>query len=325
MDEVIRKKPVLNIVVPCYNEEEILTIKTFTELTNLVSELIENVEIHENSTVVYIDDGSKDNSWNLIKNESEKNQYCQGVKLSKNKGHQNALLAGLEYSVNNSADIMVSIDADLQDDINVIPEMIKKYKNGCHIVYGVRNDRKTDSFLKKHTAKLFYKLMIALGVNLVDNHADFRLMDSLVVEKLLTFKERNLFLRAIVPEIGYKVDYVYYSRLVREAGESKYPLKKMISFALDGITSFSIKPVALITVIGLIVIICSCIAIIYSLIGHFLGNTNSGWTSLFISIWFLGGVQLVSIGIVGTYIGKIYIETKERPRFIIEKTTNDNS
>lgn len=312
----------LYIVVPCYNEEEILTQKTFLVMENLVSSLISKNEISEDSKVVYVDDGSKDNTWQLIVDNNKKTSHGCGVKLSHNKGHQNALMAGLEYALMHDATITISIDADLQDDINAIPQMIDEYKKGNEIVYGVRNDRTSDSFFKKFTAEGFYKLMSFFGVEIINNHADFRLMSKVALEKLFKYEEVNLFLRAIVPTIGLKSSCVYYSRLKRDAGESKYPLKKMIAFALDGITSFSIKPIKFITAMGILSVLISAIGIVYVGISFLLGNIVHGWSSLFLSIWFLGGVQLISIGVIGEYIGKIYMETKHRPRYFIEMTVD---
>ena len=312
---------ILYIVVPCYNECEVFPY-TVKELTNLMEDLVEKNKISSFSRILFVDDGSKDNTWELISNSFESNKYVCGLKLARNVGHQNALFAGLMAAAS-KCDITISIDADLQDDVAAIYEMVDKYYEGNDIVYGVRSDRKNDTFFKRTTAQSFYKLMNGMGVKTVYNHADFRLMSVRAVEQLSNYKERNLFLRGIVPLIGYKTDCVYYERKERLAGTSKYPLKKMISFAFDGITSFSIKPISFIFTLGLIIIICSLIAAIYSLIAFFIGNTVPGWTSLMLSIWFLGGVQLVSIGVIGQYIGKIYMESKERPRYNIEVFLSD--
>lgn len=307
----------LAIVVPCYNEEEMLET-TVKELTGVISDLVIKKKIDAESFILLVDDGSKDATWQKIEEAHALNPKVRGLKLAGNVGHQNALLAGLEYAKNYS-DITVSIDADLQDDISVIEEMTDKWDSGCDIVYGVRSARKTDTFFKRTTAEGFYKVMRLMGVKSVYNHADFRLMSKRAVEGLSQFKERNLFLRGIVPTIGYKTDCVYYERKERMAGESKYPLKKMLSFAFDGVTSFSTKPMAFIMGLGIWMIIFAIIMAIYSLIRHGQGNVVTGWTSLWLAMWFIGGIITFSIGLVGEYIGKIYIEVKERPRYIIEK------
>lgn len=310
----------LYIIVPCYNEEEILTKKSILIFNNFILNLISNNVVTEDSKVVYVDDGSKDRTWEIIKENTEHCHLSAGVKLSRNKGHQSALMAGMEYALSHDADAIVTIDADLQDDIYVIQQMVEKYKEGYEIAYGVRNDRKTDSIFKRTTANMFYKMMKFMGAESINNHADFRMMSNTAVRKLFEYKEVNLFLRGIVPQIGYKNTCLYYSRAKREAGESKYPLKKMLSFAFDGITSFSIKPIKFITMIGAISVLISLLGLIYTLISYMSYNTIRGWTSLILSIWFLGGLQLMSIGIVGEYIGKIYMETKHRPKYFIEET-----
>ena len=307
----------LGIIVPCYNEEEVFK-DTNKQLVTLIKDLIKKNKIDKNSFVLYVNDGSKDSTWNLIEEETTKNKYVCGLCLASNVGHQNALLAGIIESIE-MVDMSISIDADLQDDILVIEEMIDKYNNGIDIVYGVRNDRTTDSFFKRFTAQSFYKFMSFMGVKSIYNHADYRLMSKRAMEQLAKYKERNLFLRGIVPLIGYKTDCVYYARKKRMAGESKYPLKKMLSFAFDGITSFSIKPMLLICLLGIIIIFVSIIAMIYGIVGYFKGDSIGGWSSLFCSIWFLGGVQLLSIGVIGQYIGKVYVEVKERPRYNVDK------
>ena len=307
----------LVIVVPCYNEEEVLN-QTSLELENLMCDYVNKKLISDDSYVLYVDDGSRDRTWEYIESICQKYSHCHGLKLAANVGHQNALLAGLHY-VKDKCDISVSIDADLQDDISVIEEMINKYQDGYEIVYGVRKERSTDTFFKRFTAESFYKLMHFMGVKSVFNHADFRLMSSRALQQLSLYKERNLFLRGMVPLIGYKTSCVYYARKERMAGESKYPLKKMLSFAFDGITSFSIKPISFILGLGIFIVLCSCMAIIYTLISYLLGWTEPGWSSIMLSIWFLGGVQLLSIGLIGEYIGKVYVEVKERPRYNIEK------
>ena len=307
----------LAIVVPCYNEEEVLE-DTIKQLSGVLSDLIIKKKISNDSFILFVDDGSKDKTWDKIEAAHFSAKYIKGLKLAGNVGHQNALLAGLMHAKEIS-DATISIDADLQDDISVIEEMVDLWDSGCDIVYGVRSGRKTDSYFKRTTAQGFYKLMKLMGVKSVYNHADFRLMSKRAVDGLSEFKERNLFLRGIVPTIGYKTDCVYYERKERMAGESKYPLKKMLSFAFDGITSFSTKPMTFIMGLGIWMIIFCFIMGIYSLIRHFQGNVVTGWTSLWLAMWFIGGIITFSIGLVGEYIGKIYIEVKERPRYIVEK------
>lgn len=306
----------LGIIVPCYNEEEVFK-DTTKQLTELLKKLIKKEKISKESFILFVNDGSKDSTWNLIEEETKKNKYVYGLGLAGNVGHQNALFAGLSET-KDLVDMSISIDADLQDDINVIEEMIDKYYEGNDIVYGVRNDRSTDTFFKRFTAQSFYKFMNFMGVKSVYNHADFRLMSKRAMIQLTKYKERNLFLRGIIPLIGYKTTCVYYKRKERMAGESKYPLKKMLSFAFDGITSFSIRPMTIICTLGVIIIVISVFAMIYGIIGYINGNSLNGWASLFCSIWFIGGVQLLSIGVIGQYIGKTYIEVKERPRYNIE-------
>ena len=306
----------LAIVVPCYNEEEVLP-ETARQLTAVVQGLIEKKKIAKNSFVLFVNDGSRDTTWELIRREYEETPYVCGLNLAANVGHQPALLAGL-MSVKDRVDLAISIDADLQDDVAVMEEMVDKYHAGCDIVYGVRSERKSDSFFKKITAEGFYKFMSAMGAKTVYNHADYRLMSARALAQLAQYKERNLFLRGIAPLIGYKTDCVYYARKERFAGESKYPLKKMLAFAFDGITSFSVRPITFICVVGLLAILVAFAAVVYSVVMWCLGRTVSGWPSVFASIWFLGGVQLLSIGIVGQYVGKTYIETKERPLYNIE-------
>jgi glycosyltransferase involved in cell wall biosynthesis len=310
-------KPILAIVVPCYNEEEVL-FETAKRLSEKIIILISGQIISDKSTILFIDDGSSDNTWNLIEKYHAENPIIfSGIKLSKNRGHQNALLCGL-LSIKDTVDAAISIDADLQDDIDVIDEMINQYCAGCGIVYGVRSDRKKDSFFKKATAQCFYRFIRLLGADIIYNHADFRLMSKDALHALARYKEVNLFLRGIVPMLGYKTGSVYYSRKERFAGTSKYPLKKMLRFAFEGITSFSIRPIRFITILGIIVFTASLGMVIYSVIQYFQNNTISGWASTIVSIWGIGGLILFSIGIVGEYIGKIYLETKQRPRFIIE-------
>ncbi len=311
----------LYLVIPCYNEEEVLP-ETAKRLNRLFDAMEAGDLISGESRIVFVDDGSRDRTWELISSLSTDYPRFRGIKLAKNAGHQNALLAGL-MTVKDECDCAISIDADLQDDIEVIPQFIRKFDEGCDVVYGARNDRTTDTFFKRTTAVGFYKFMKAMGVNVVFNHADYRLMSRRALEALSEFSEVNLFLRGLVPLVGYKSDIVYYQRGERFAGESKYPLKKMLSFAFDGITSFSIKPIRLVWSVGAVISILAIVAAIYTLIAKFWGVTTAGWSSLMISIWFLGGVQLVSVGIIGEYIGKIYKETKRRPRYIIEEYKKD--
>ena len=304
------------IVIPCYNEEEMLPI-TASALITKMDELIVAKRISPKSRVMLVDDGSKDRTWELIEQLHESCELFTGVKLSRNKGHQNALLAGL-MTAKKYADIIVSMDADLQDDINAIDGFLDKRAEGCEIVYGVRSSRETDTGFKRHTAQMYYKTLAALGVEITYNHADYRMMSRRAVEALAEFKEVNLFLRGIVPMVGFKSDIVTYERAARQAGESKYPLKKMISFAVEGITSLSIKPIRFITGLGFFIFFVSIIMLIYFLVVHFSGRTVAGWTTTVVSVWALGGLQLLAIGIIGEYIGKIYLETKSRPKYIIE-------
>lgn len=308
---------VLYLVVPCYNEAETLPT-TEQALSTLMGDMINRGRISEKSRIVFVNDGSKDNTWELIEEYSEKNTLIKGIKLSRNKGHQNALLAGL-LTVKHECDCAVSLDADLQDDIGAVEKMLEEYENGCEIVYGVRSKREKDTLFKRATARGFYKFMRLMGADVIYDHADYRLMSKRALCELENFKEVNLFLRGIVPMIGFKTGTVMYERGVREHGESKYPLKKMLSFAIDGITSLSIKPIRFITTLGILILFASGVMFIYSVVRHFMGDTVTGWTSLIVSIWAIGGLQLFAIGIVGEYIGKIYLETKARPRFIIEK------
>lgn len=314
---------ILYIVVPCYNEEEVLH-ETSKRLEKKLNQLIGQNQISKNSKVLFVDDGSKDKTWQIITELHEQNQIFSGLKLSCNKGHQNALLAGL-MTAKDLSDVTISLDADLQDDIEVIDQFIEKYKQGCDIVYGVRSARDTDTFFKKTTAHGFYKLMEIMGVSIQKDHADYRLMSKRALQGLEQFDEVNLFLRGIVKLIGYKSDVVYYKRSSRFAGESKYPLKKMLNFACDGITSFSVKPIRLVTALGFIIFVVSLIMLIYFFIIKLLGRTETGWTSLVGSIWLLSGIQLLSLGIIGEYIGKIYKEVKARPRYIIEQIIDENS
>lgn len=307
---------ILYLVIPCYNEEAVLH-ETAKQLLVKMNSMFERGMISRESKIMFVNDGSRDKTWEIIRELHESNPIYSGVKLSRNKGHQNALLAGL-MTAKEKADMAISLDADLQDDVDVIDKMVEKYYEGNDVVYGVRSARDTDTFFKKFTAEGFYKIMQAMGVEIVFNHADYRLMSKRALEGLSEFREVNLFLRGIVPLIGYKSDIVTYERHERFAGESKYPLKKMLAFATDGITSFSIKPIRMITTCGFLIFAISLIMLIYFLVVHFMGRTVHGWTSTIVSIWAIGGLQLLAIGIVGEYIGKIYLETKARPKYIIE-------
>ncbi len=317
----MKKEAILYLVIPCYNEEEVLH-ETTKRLDEKMNSLISQKVISKKSKVMYVNDGSKDSTWELIKTINKENKLFTGITLSRNRGHQNALLGGL-MTAKKYADVVISMDADLQDDINAIDEMLEKYYSGCDIVYGVRSSRKKDSFFKKTTAQGFYKFMKFLGVECVYNHADYRLTSKRVLDEFENFKEVNLFLRGMFPLVGYKSDIVYYERGERFAGESKYPLKKMLNFAWDGITSFSVKPLRFICTIGFIILFISIVIMIYSLVRYLTGNTVHGWTFLSISIWFIGGLQMISIGIIGEYIGKMYNETKQRPRYIISENLEE--
>lgn len=314
---------VLYLVIPCYNEEEVLP-ETSARLREKMNELIGKKKIDARSRVIFVNDGSKDRTWELIEELHQKDKIFGGINLSRNRGHQNALLAGL-MTVKDHADMVISMDADLQDDINAIDEMVDKYLDGTDIVYGVRSSRQKDTFFKKATAEGFYKVMNGMGANTVFNHADYRLMSRRALEGLAQYGEVNLFLRGIVPMIGYSTDVVYYERGERFAGESKYPLGKMLSFAVEGVTSLSTKPIRMITGLGFFIFLISIGMLIYSLVRHFMGATIVGWTTLMVSVWAIGGLILLSLGVVGEYIGKIYLETKARPRFIIEQFLNDEN
>ena len=313
----------LYILVPCYNESEVLPIssKVFKEK---IYDLINKNMVSDKSKVVFVDDGSKDDTWEIIENLHKEDPVFSGVKLSRNRGHQNALLGGISTIIND-CDLIVTIDADIQDDVNAIDKMVTEYYKGAEIVYGVRGSRATDTFFKRFTAQSFYKLMNLMGVDTVYNHADFRLMSSKAASGLLEFKEVNLFLRGMVPLIGYKTASVTYDRAPRPAGESKYPLKKMLSFAFDGITSFSVKPIRFIFFIGVISLFISILLSLYAIISHITQHTVAGWTSILLTVCFFGSLQLIATGIIGEYIGKIYLEVKQRPRFIIEKYLTDKN
>ena len=319
---MIKKQEVLYLVIPCYNEEEVLE-ETTRQLKIKMEKLIKDKIISDKSRVMYVNDGSRDKTWELIEEINKKEKYFTGISLSRNRGHQNALLGGL-MTAKKYADIVISMDADLQDVINAIDEMLEKYYGGCDIVYGVRSARKKDTFFKRVTAEGFYKFMKALGVDCVYNHADYRLTSKRVLDEFENFKEVNLFLRGIFPLIGFKSDIVYYERNERFAGESKYPLKKMLNFAWDGITSFSVKPLRLIASIGFFLTLVGIGIGIYVLVALILKMKVASWVLTTMSIWFVGGLNMISIGIVGEYIGKIYSETKARPRFIISKNLNES-
>lgn len=307
---------IMYLVIPCYNEEEMLPI-TAKALVAKMDELKDSGRIAPESKVMFVDDGSKDRTWEIIEKLHGISPMFTGIKLSRNRGHQNALLAGL-MTAKNYADIIVSMDADLQDDINAIDGFLEKRAEGCDIVYGVRSSRETDTAFKRTTAQGYYKVLEKMGVEITYNHADYRLMSKRAVESLETFKEVNLFLRGMVPMLGYKSDIVTYERNERVAGESKYPLKKMIALAVEGITSTSVKPIRFITFMGVVIFFVSIIMLIYFLITKAIGNTVKGWASTVVSVWAIGGLQMLSIGVIGEYIGKIYLETKERPKFIID-------
>lgn len=311
----------LYLAIPCYNEEEVLPA-TSKILKDKFTKLQLQGKITEDSRIVFIDDGSKDKTWEMIKNLHNEDNIFQGIKLSCNRGHQNALLCGL-LTLKNEADAVISIDADLQDDINVFDKMLESFEQGCDIVYGVRSKRETDTFFKRFTAESFYRILNSLGAKVIFNHADYRLMSKRALNCLEEYSERNIFLRGIVPLIGFKTDIVEYERSERLAGESKYPLKKMLALAWEGITSLSIQPIRLVTGTGIVVFALSILMLIYFLFRYFTGATVQGWASLAVSIWAIGGLQLLAIGIVGEYIGKIYLETKKRPRFIIDEYLND--
>jgi glycosyltransferase involved in cell wall biosynthesis len=310
----------LYLVIPCYNEQEVL-LETAKRTKEKLLGLMEKGKITKESRICFVDDGSKDKTWEIIDSLCAEDEIYCGLKLSRNKGHQNALLAGL-MSVKGLCDAAISLDADLQDDIDAIDAMVDKYIEGCDIVYGVRSSRKTDKLFKRTTARAFYKLMRAMGVETVYDHADYRLMSRRALEALAEFDEVNLFLRGLVPLVGFKSDVVEYERNKRFAGRSKYPFKKMLAFAFEGITSMSIKPIRMISSLGFLIFVASIGMLIYSLIRHFTGNTVEGWTSIVVSVWAVGGLQLLAIGVIGEYIGKIYLETKHRPKYIIDTKLN---
>lgn len=313
----------LYLVIPCYNEEEVLP-ETAKRLKDKLSSLAQAGKIHPDSRIVFVNDGSCDKTWEIIQELHREDIVFSGINLSRNRGHQNALLAGL-MTVKDHADMVISMDADLQDDINAVDAMVDKYLDGFDIVYGVRSSRAKDTFFKKATAEGFYKLMNVMGANTVFNHADYRLMSKRALDGLAEFGEVNLFLRGVVPMIGYPCDIVYYERGERFAGKSKYPFGKMLSFAIEGITSLSTKPIRMITGLGFFIFIVSIGMLIYSIVRHFMGATIVGWTTLMVSVWAIGGLILLSLGVVGEYIGKIYLETKARPRFLIEQFLHEDA
>ena len=316
------KIPILYIVIPCYNEEKVLPV-TSPMFLNKLEELINKKLISSTSKILFVNDGSKDSTWTIIKELSQKNESFIGISQSRNRGHQNAVLAGL-MEAKDKADITISIDCDGQDDINAMSEMVERYLDGCEIVYGVRSARDTDRFFKRFTAESFYKILNLMGAEVVYNHADYRLVSSKVLKEFANFKEVNLFLRGMFPLVGFKSTSVYYERHERIAGESHYPLSKMLALAFDGITSLSVKPIRFITGIGLIISLFSFIGVLWSIIMYFIHHSVAGWASTTCIICFIGGVQLISLGVLGEYIGKIYLETKARPRYIISERTEDN-
>ena len=319
----MEKAPILYIVIPCYNEEAVLPVTSGMFLDKLRG-LAAAGKIAESSRVLFVNDGSKDKTWQIIQGLAAQDEHFEGVSLSRNRGHQNALLAGL-MTAKDRADVTISIDCDGQDDINAMDQMMDEYLAGVDVVYGVRSKRDTDTWFKRTTAEGFYKVMRALGAETVYNHADYRLLSKRALEGLAQFKEVNLFLRGLVPLVGYRCSSVYYARAERLAGESHYPLKKMLSFAFDGITSLSVKPIRIITGLGFFISLVSCLGIVWVLLTKLFGSTVSGWSSMICAIFFMGGVQLLCLGVIGEYVGKIYNETKARPRFIIGETTFDDT
>ena len=309
--------PTVYFVIPCYNEEEVLP-ETVKRLTDKIQRMKAAGLANDKSRMLLVNDGSKDKTWELISRYNRENPYVEGIKLAHNRGHQNALLCGLMTAME-KCDCAISLDADLQDDIEVLDQFVQKYLEGCDVVYGVRNKRDTDTFFKRTTAEGYYKVLKFFGAEIVFNHADYRLMSKRALEGLSEYKEVNLFLRGLVPMIGYRSDYVYYDRHERFAGESKYPLKKMIALALDGITSFSVKPLKLISNLGILISVLSVFGLLYALISYFTGSAVAGWTAIVCSIWLLGGLQMLCLGVVGSYIGKIYSEVKARPRYRVEE------
>lgn len=318
----MREKPVLWIVVPCYNEEKVLPM-TAPMFLDKINSLAGKGKISPESRVLFVNDGSKDGTWEIISNLAKKDEHFMGISQSRNRGHQNAVLAGL-MEAKDRCDITISIDCDGQDDINAMDKMVEEYMGGCEVVYGVRSKRDTDTFFKRFTAEGFYKIMNWMGAEVVFNHADYRLISSRVLKEFANFKEVNIFLRGMVPLVGFKSTSVYYERHERMAGESHYPLKKMLALAFDGITSLSIKPIRIITTFGIIVALMSFVGILWAIIGSIAGSTVPGWASSVCITCFMGGIQLICLGVIGEYIGKIYMETKGRPRYIISERTEDD-
>ena len=312
-----RVPPVLYLVIPCYNEEEVLP-ETSRRLRDKLEGLVTRKLADPRSRILFVDDGSRDRTWTLIRELHQKDEVFSGLALSRNRGHQNALLAGLMYA-KDKADAVISMDADLQDDVDAVDAMVEQYRNGCDIVYGVRSSRATDTFFKRFTAENYYRFLSGMGANVIYNHADYRLMSRRALEGLAQFREVNLFLRGIVPMVGYQTDTVEYERRERFAGESKYPLKKMLAFAMEGITSLSTRPLRLVTGLGFLVFLVSILMLVYSVVRWVEGETIIGWASLICSVWAIGGLILLSLGIIGEYIGKIYLETKDRPRFLVRE------
>lgn len=315
------ENPILYIIIPCYNEEKVLPI-TSSMFLDKINELVKLNKISDDSRIMFVNDGSKDKTWDIICDLSKKDKHYIGIAQSRNRGHQNAVLAGL-MEAKDQCDITISIDCDGQDDINAMNKMVDEYLDGCEVVYGVRSKRDTDTFFKRFTAEGFYHLMNWMGAEVVFNHADYRLISSRVLQEFANFKEVNIFLRGMIPLVGFKSTSVYYERHERIAGESHYPLKKMLALAFDGITSLSVKPIRMITGLGLVVTIISFLLIIWAIVGKIQGSTVSGWSSTISIVCFLGGVQLISLGVIGEYIGKIYMETKARPRYIISERTEN--
>ena len=313
--------PILYIVIPCYNEEKVLPI-TSSMFLNKINELVSAGKIADTSKILFVNDGSKDKTWEIITKLSQEDPHYIGICQSRNRGHQNAVLAGL-MEAKDKCDITISIDCDGQDDINAMNDMIDAYSDGCEVVYGVRSKRDTDTFFKKFTAESFYKLLNWMGVEVVFNHADYRLLSNRVIREFANFKEVNIFLRGMVPLVGFKSTSVYYERHERIAGESHYPLKKMLALAFDGITSLSVKPIRMITAAGVLIACLSFIGVIWAVIGALLGKTVSGWASTVCIVCFMGGIQLLCLGVIGEYVGKIYMESKHRPRYIISERTWD--
>lgn len=320
MDSAKRNNlPSIAIVVPCYNEQECLPSSNRV-LTAILDRMIEKKLVGSDSCILYVNDGSSDSTWELIKDYASASQHVRGISLAGNAGHQNALIAGLE-AVSKEFDAVISIDADLQDDVEVIPQMVERYRDGYDIVFGVREDRSSDSWFKRESAQTFYNVQRKFGVKTVYNHADFRLMSRSAVEAFLDYGERNMFIRGIVAGMGFRQTQVYYTRIPRQAGVSKYPLRKMLNFAVDGITSFSVRPVRMVFFVGLIFMIVATGIFVYTMIRYFGGHTIEGWTSMILSIWFCSGIVLISLGVIGEYIGKIYIEVKHRPRYVVKEKT----